>query len=123
MKTAAASVQPARSEVHVDMNENCSCYIDGLSCISERELLQRKEFAFLDSLEGLDNYLKKPEWSLPKIMSEIQEDQGAQYKDEAYIFNNISPDEFMEYIKKRYKGKYKFYVYTEVRVTEVDSKA
>ncbi len=105
------------------MNENYKCQIDGLSCISERELLQRKEFAFLDSLEGLDNYLKKPEWSLPKIMSEIQEDQGARYKDESYIFNNINQDEFMEYIRKRYKGKYKFYIYTEVRVSELESKA
>ena len=82
-----------------------------------KDTIQDEEFKFLDSID-IENYLKESEWSVLKIMSEIQEDHGSKYEKESYIFNAISPDDFMEYVKKRYKGKYNFYIYSEIRVLQ-----
>ena len=52
-------------------------------------------------------------------MNEIQKNHGASYEKESYIFNAIEIDDFVRYIQKRYKGKYNFYIYSEIRVEQV----
>ena len=95
---------------------------DDISVIEQTEIIKQQELDFLDTLE-LENYLKNSEWSILKIMDEIQEDHGSKYKKESYIFNAIEPSDFIEYIHKRYKGKYEFYTYIETRVKINDKKA
>ena len=94
--------------------------LDNLPVTDETDIIKAKEFNFLDSIE-IENYLNHEDWSLLKIMNEIQEDHGAKYKEESYIFNAIDQDDFIEYILKRYKGKYTFYVYMETRVKIKDN--
>lgn len=101
----------------MDMALECK----GIPTISHTSEILAQEIQFLDTLE-LDNYLKQPEWSLEKIMSEIQEDHGSKYEKESYIFNAMTPDDFMRYIRQRYKGKYDFYIYAEIRAKAVDNK-
>ena len=88
---------------------------DGLEVITDQDKLQKQEFKYLDTID-LEWYLKHSDWSILKIMDEIQEDHGKNYDKESYIFNAIEQDDFMYYIRKRYKNKYTFYVYSEVRV-------
>ena len=87
----------------------------GLPVVANKDILKEQEFAFLDEID-LHNYLEKEDWSITKIMSKIQEDHGSKYTKESYIFNAIEAEDFMEYIRQRYKGEYNFYLYTEIRV-------
>ena len=86
-----------------------------MSVIDYNDLMKQQEFDFLDSID-LEEYLKHGEWSILKIMNEIQKNHGAAYEKESSIFNAIEQDDLMKYIRKRYKGKYDFYCYTEIRV-------
>ena len=70
---------------------------DGLEVITDQDKLQKQEFKFLDTID-LEGY------------------HGKNYDKESYIFNAIEQDDFMYYIRKRYKNKYTFYIYSEVRV-------
>ncbi len=92
-------------------------YYKNLEIIEEKDKIIKKEENFLDTID-IENYLKHDDWSVLKIMSEIQEDHGTEYKEESYIFNAINIDDFIDYVSKRYKSKYKFYMYSEIRVEQ-----
>ena len=94
---------------------------NGLVVVNQKNILKHQEFDFLDTIE-IEAYLQHEDWSVLKIMDEIQEDHGAEYKAESYIFNAIEQDDFIDYVHKRFKGKYTFYVYTETRVYNSDYK-
>lgn len=91
---------------------------DELPILKEDDVLREQELQFLDTIE-IEEYLKHGEWSVLKIMNEIQKNHGAAYEKESYIFNAIEIDDFVRYIQKRYKGKYNFYIYSEIRVEQV----
>ena len=84
----------------------------------EADILREQEFNFLNTID-IEEYLKHGEWSVLKIMNEIQKNHGAAYEKESYIFNAIKINDFMRYVNKRYKGKYNFYEYSEIRVEQV----
>ncbi|WP_304393188.1 hypothetical protein [uncultured Clostridium sp.] len=71
--------------------------------------MQNKEFEFLDSID-LKPYLK--EWAdIYDVRDKIEEDYGKDYC-EPFIFNCIDIEEFMDYLKRRYKNKVYFNEHT-----------
>lgn len=103
----------------MDTNTSKDIYC-GLTVVDQRNVLRNQEFEFLDTIE-IEAYLQHEDWSVLKIMDEIQEDHGAEYKDESYIFNAIEVDDFIQYVHRRFKGKYTFYVYLETRVHKAEA--
>ena len=86
--------------------------------IHDHDILQQQEFEFLDSIKDLETYLQQADWSIHKIMDQIENNCGASYTKESSIFNCITADDFIEYLRKRYKGKYEPYYYMECRLRQ-----
>ena len=86
---------------------------------SEREKRKEQEINFLDSIKDIDKYFKK-ESSIYQIMDEINKEHGSEYTEEESIFNCLTMWDFVNYIKRRFKDKIKFYEYTDIRVYSND---
>lgn len=65
-----------------------------------------KEKAFLDTIDLEEFFVENKE--IHNIMQSIEDKYGKDYKEEPFIFNCMSSDEFIDYIKERYKGMYTF---------------
>ncbi len=101
------------------MNDANVVQYDGIDVVSDHDILQQQEFEFLDSIEDLETYLQEANWSIHEIMNQIDNNCGPSYTKESSIFNCITADDFISYLRKRYKGKYEPYYYMECRLKQV----
>lgn len=74
---------------------------------------QKQEKAFLDT-KDLKPFLEKDK-SIYDIMEEIEDKYSNEYTEEDFIFNCMDHNDFIEYLRERYKD-IKFYEYTDWRV-------
>lgn len=64
--------------------------------------LQNEEFEFLDTIDIKQYIPKVGEIDVFDLMHIIENNHGKDYR-EPYIFNAIGEDEFIDYLKRRYK--------------------